>query len=209
MKSIQILKGGGFFFPVLQDSEPENSVGNGDRLEKKSLRKKKVSKSKSWFFDILPNFLLFSSRLLHHTHRHPQIVGRHLVQSLPVPMQNGAGDRLLKTYKKSVPGTVPALARKIQNKISEWETVASSILIHRARAQAGGPILEYFPGTRGNHFWKAKFSLYGPPHGTGIISVRIEHQRRMTSPQGPHDNVIITVRGGDSPPQNFPPAAGC
>jgi len=103
----------------LQDSEPENSVGHGERLEKKCLRKKKVSKSKSGFFDILPNFLLFSSRLLHHTHRHPQIVGRHLVQSLPVPMQNGAGDRLLKTYKKSVPGTVPALARKIQNKISE------------------------------------------------------------------------------------------
>ena len=81
------------------------------RLEKKSLRKKKVSKSKSGFFDILPNFLLFlldCSITLTVTHK-----------SLPVPMQNGAGDRLLKTYKKSVPGTVPALARKIQNKISE------------------------------------------------------------------------------------------
>ena len=34
-------KGGGFLFSVLQDSEPENSVGHGERLEKKSLRKKK------------------------------------------------------------------------------------------------------------------------------------------------------------------------
>ena len=106
-----------FYFRSCRTLSQKIRWGMGRGLKKKVSGKKKVSKSKSGFFDILPNFLLFSSRLLHHTHRHPQIV--HLVQSLPVPMQNGAGDRLLRTYKKSVPGTVPALARKIQNRISE------------------------------------------------------------------------------------------
>ena len=43
-------KGGGFFFPVLQDSEPENSVGHGERLEKKKSQEKKSLKIKIWIF---------------------------------------------------------------------------------------------------------------------------------------------------------------
>ena len=59
-------KGGGFLFSVLQDSEPENSVGHGERLEKKCLRKKKSQNPNldfSIFYLIFLFFLLDCSNI--------------------------------------------------------------------------------------------------------------------------------------------------
>ena len=59
-----------FFFPVLQDSEPENSVGHGERLEKKSLRKKK-SQNQNLDFSIF--YLIFYFFLLHCSNISPNL----------------------------------------------------------------------------------------------------------------------------------------